>query len=226
MAYVFDPINNTLIDDEDKSLGNKLALLDSDLEAAIQSLNEKFGPGTVQQGTQGIPTPPKTIEREMFEKAFKADGGSIRQEFAPKNKIRLAGTTIPGKYETQAASSKWLPNYSYNDLLADLEKGLSKLEIAKKVYQNNKQLYDSIPIEEKSFLKQYNNIEDAKVAKIANSIKNRLQSKPALNKLNEKNTATLKKLENSVVKDVDKWIKNNKSKYIGKQGAYKLFEND
>ena len=66
----------------------------------------------------------------------------------------------------------------------------------------------------------------AKVAKIANSIKNRLQKNPELNKLNEKNTATLKKLENSVVKDVDKWIKNNKSKYINKQGAYKLFETD
>tara|TARA_A100000172_G_scaffold46008_1_gene28415 strand:+ start:468 stop:3653 length:3186 start_codon:yes stop_codon:yes gene_type:complete len=80
LAYVFDPTTNTLIDDEDKSLGNKLALLDSDLEAAIQSLNEKFGPGAVQQGTQGIPTPPKTIEREMFKNAFKdslADGGRV-----------------------------------------------------------------------------------------------------------------------------------------------------
>ena len=28
MAYVFDYINNTLIDDEDKSLGNKLGLMD------------------------------------------------------------------------------------------------------------------------------------------------------------------------------------------------------
>ena len=77
MAYVFDPINDTLIDDEDKSLGNKFALLDSNLEAAIKSLNEKYGPGTVQQGTQGIPTPPKTIIRDMFQKAFKADGGRV-----------------------------------------------------------------------------------------------------------------------------------------------------
>ena len=28
MAYVFDPTTNTLIDDEDKSLGNKLGLMD------------------------------------------------------------------------------------------------------------------------------------------------------------------------------------------------------
>ena len=80
MAYVFDPINNTLIDDEDKSLGNKFAVLDPDLEKVLQELNERFGPGTIQEGTQGIPTPPKTIEREMFKNAFKdslADGGRI-----------------------------------------------------------------------------------------------------------------------------------------------------
>ena len=80
MAYVFDPINNTLIDDEDKSLGNKFAVLDPDLEKVLQELNERFGPGTIQEGTQGIPTPPKTIEREMFKNAFKdslADGGML-----------------------------------------------------------------------------------------------------------------------------------------------------
>jgi len=230
LAYVFDPTTNTLIDDEDKSLGNKFAVMDSELEKAIQELNEKFGSGSVQQGTQGIPQPPIKIPQAIFEfeermKGRMAEGGSIRQEFAPKNKIRLAGTMAPGKYEFQAASSKWLPNYSYADLLSDLEKGLSKMEIAKNIYQNNKELYDKIPVEG-SIVEQYRNVEDAKVAKISNAIKNRLQKKPQLNKLNEKNTATLKKLENSVVKDVDKWIKNNKSKYIGKQGAYKLFEND
>jgi len=227
LAYVFNPTTNTLIDDEDKSLGNKLALNQDEFQKLLEI------PG-VFRASEAPQPPPRSdvqdidaINRFMRDNPVeKAEGGSIRQEFAPKNKIRLAGTTTPGKYEFQAASSKWLPNYSYADLLSDLEKGLSKMEIAKNIYQNNKQLYDSIPIEEKSFLKQYNNIEDAKVGKIANSIKNRLQAKPALNKLNEKNTATLKKLENSVVKDVDKWIKNNKSKYIGKQGAYKFFEND
>jgi len=82
LAYVFDPTTNTLIDDEDKSLGNKLALLDSDLEAAIQSLNEKFGPGAVQQGTQGIPQPPIKTPQAIFEfeermKGRMADGGMI-----------------------------------------------------------------------------------------------------------------------------------------------------
>jgi hypothetical protein len=87
MAYVFDPINNTLIDDEDKSLGNKFALMDSELEKAIQELNEKFGPGTVQQGTQGIPQPPIKTPQAIFEfeermKGRMAEGGDVRQNLA------------------------------------------------------------------------------------------------------------------------------------------------
>ena len=35
MAYVFDPINNTLIDDEDKSLGNKFALNDDEFQKLL-----------------------------------------------------------------------------------------------------------------------------------------------------------------------------------------------
>ena len=82
MAYVFDPINNTLIDDEDKSLGNKFAVLDSDLQKVIDELNEKFGPGTIQEGTQGIPQPPVKIPQAIFEfeermKGRMADGGAI-----------------------------------------------------------------------------------------------------------------------------------------------------
>ena len=55
----------------------QVAELDSELEKVLKELNEKFGPGTIQQGTEGIPTPPKTIERDMFQKAFKADGGRV-----------------------------------------------------------------------------------------------------------------------------------------------------
>jgi len=76
MAYVMRP--------EPKM---QVAALDSELEKALQELNEKFGPGTVQQGTQGIPTPPKTIEREMFQNAFKnslADGGRVNFQTGTK----------------------------------------------------------------------------------------------------------------------------------------------
>jgi hypothetical protein len=48
MAYIFDPLRNTFIDDEDTSLGNKLALLDDDLEKAIREIGEKYGPDAIK----------------------------------------------------------------------------------------------------------------------------------------------------------------------------------
>ena len=43
MAYIFDPLRNTFIDDEDTSLGNKLALVDDDeLEKAIKQIDDKY----------------------------------------------------------------------------------------------------------------------------------------------------------------------------------------
>ena len=172
------------------------------------------------------PWAPKPTGPVLPNKMMAAKGGLARQPFAPKNEIRLAGTTIPGKYEAQAAMSKWLTNYTYADLLKDLKKGLTKMEIATNIYNNNKDLYDSMKITEVEYLKQYKNPEDAKIGKIANSIKNRLQKKPQLKTLHELNVKNLKRLDNSVVKDVDKWIKKNASKYKGKEGAITKFEND
>lgn len=82
MAYVFDYVNNTLIDDEDKSFGNKFAVLDPDLEKVLQELNEKFGSGTIQEGTQGIPQPPVKTPQAIFEfeermKGRMAEGGRV-----------------------------------------------------------------------------------------------------------------------------------------------------
>ena len=80
MAYIFDPIRNTFVDDEDTSLGNKLALKDNDeLDKVIRQLDEQFGPGTTFPASEA-PIPPKTIERDMYKNAFKesaADGGMI-----------------------------------------------------------------------------------------------------------------------------------------------------
>jgi len=77
LAYIFDPIRNTFIDDEDKSLGNKFALNDDEFEKLLKI------PGVFRASE--APKPPKTIEREMFQNAFKdnkAQGGMIRQNFA------------------------------------------------------------------------------------------------------------------------------------------------
>ena len=56
MAYIFDPIRNTFIDDEDKSLGNKLALNDEEIDKVIKQIDDKFGPGTVVPASE---LPPK-----------------------------------------------------------------------------------------------------------------------------------------------------------------------
>ena len=46
MAYVFDPINNTLIDDEDKSLGNKFGLMDGGMIGGGVIAGKNFGDRT------------------------------------------------------------------------------------------------------------------------------------------------------------------------------------
>ena len=128
MAYVFDPINNTLIDDEDKSLGNKFALLDSELEKAIKELNEKFGPGTVQQGTQGIPPPPIKTPQAIFEfeermKGRMADGGRIDLQDGtnpiPKapNLVALAGeSNRKAREAAKAEYAKQIKTYLENEI--------------------------------------------------------------------------------------------------------------
>jgi hypothetical protein len=95
LAYIFDPIRNTFVDDEDTSLGNKLALVDDDeLDKAIKQIELEQGPGTVFPASEA-PTPPKTIERDMFKNAFKesaADGGMMRKNFAD-NPLKNFNTT-------------------------------------------------------------------------------------------------------------------------------------
>jgi len=65
LAYIFDQERNTFIDDEDKSLGNKLALIDDDeLDKAIKQIDEQFGPGTTFPASE---LPPKENPYKDFE---------------------------------------------------------------------------------------------------------------------------------------------------------------
>ena len=80
MAYVFDPINNTLIDDEDKSLGNKLALNDEE----FQKLLDIPGVFRASQAPQP-PVRPDVQEIEMLNRFMrdnprdqKAKGGRLK----------------------------------------------------------------------------------------------------------------------------------------------------
>ena len=74
LAYIFDPISNTYIDDEDESLGNKLALSE-DAEKIIKQIDDQFGPGTVFPASE---LPPKENPYKDFEdRNPAADGGMI-----------------------------------------------------------------------------------------------------------------------------------------------------
>ena len=76
MAYVFDPINNTLIDDEDKSLGNKLALNDDEFQKLLEI------PGVFRASEAPQPPPKQEIlDRETinrFMRENKAEGGRLK----------------------------------------------------------------------------------------------------------------------------------------------------
>jgi hypothetical protein len=86
LAYIFDPIRNTFVDDEDTSLGNKLALNDTS-EEIIRQIDEQFGPGTVFPASE---LPPKENPYKDFEdRNPAANGGMIRQNFA------VAGLALP-----------------------------------------------------------------------------------------------------------------------------------
>ena len=79
MAYIFDPISNTYIDDEDQSLGNKLALSE-DVEEIIKQIDDQFGPGTVFPASE---LPPKENPYKDFEdRNPAANGGMMRKNFA------------------------------------------------------------------------------------------------------------------------------------------------
>src|SRR6056300_1048872 len=74
LAYIFDPISNTYIDDEDESLGNKLALSE-DAEKIIKQIDDQFGPGTVFPASE---LPPKENPYKDFEdRNPAAEGGMI-----------------------------------------------------------------------------------------------------------------------------------------------------
>ena len=100
MAYIFDQERNTFIDDEDKSLGNKLALIDNDeLEKAIKQIDEQFGPGTTFPASE---LPPKENPYKDFEdRNPAANGGMMRKNFAdnPLKNFSFTIDNIPPGYE-------------------------------------------------------------------------------------------------------------------------------
>ena len=83
MKYIYNPVTGTLDDVETPNLGEKY-FASAETDEIIKTIDDKFGPGTLFPASDA-PTPPKTIERDMFDKnAFRdnaANGGMMRQNF-------------------------------------------------------------------------------------------------------------------------------------------------
>ena len=89
MAYIFDPLRNTFIDDEDTSLGNKLALVDNEeIDKVIKQIDDKFGPGIVFPASELPENKPAEVEtteqfnrfNRMYEDGGFIGGGTISGE--------------------------------------------------------------------------------------------------------------------------------------------------
>ena len=92
MAYIFDPIRNTFVDDEDTSLGNKLALNDTS-EEIIRQIDEQFGPGTVFPASE---LPPKENPYKDFEdRNPAANGGMMRQNYENGAEVMTLNPLFP-----------------------------------------------------------------------------------------------------------------------------------
>ena len=84
MAYIFDPIQNTFIDDEDKSLGNKLALNDDKFQELLEI------PGVIRASeAPQPPEKPAVKEIELFNR-FNTDNPNIKDEKADGGRVNLA----------------------------------------------------------------------------------------------------------------------------------------
>jgi hypothetical protein len=121
MAYIFDPLRNTFIDDEDTSLGNKLALVDNEeIDKVIKQIDDKFGPGTVFPASDLPENKPAEVETtEQFNRFNRMyeDGGRVNLQ---------AGTEVAfPKYPDLRQFSPY-PSPEKDKLIAKFQKDLKK----------------------------------------------------------------------------------------------------
>ena len=147
MAYIFDPLRNTFIDDEDTSLGNKLALVDDDkLDKAIRELDEKFGSKTIKTLNELPENKPKEVEdTEAFNRFNKLyeDGGMVRKNFAD-NPLQ--------NFQTVANPNQLGDRFVTTDLPFDLVKPVEPIAIGQKITPSP--LSDLNPNEAKNYISE------------------------------------------------------------------------
>ena len=96
MKYIYNPVTGTLDDVETPNLGEKY-FASAETDEIIKTIDDKFGPGTMFPASDA-PTPPKTIERDMFDNAFRdnaADGGMMRQNYENGAEVMTLNPLFP-----------------------------------------------------------------------------------------------------------------------------------
>jgi len=96
MKYIYNPVTGTLDDVETPNLGEKY-FASAETDEIIKTIDDKFGPGTVFPASDA-PTPPKTIERDMFDNAFRdnaANGGMMRQNYENGAEVMTLNPLFP-----------------------------------------------------------------------------------------------------------------------------------
>ena len=156
MAYVYDYINNTLIDDEDKSLGNKLGLMDGgrvNFENGsdnpfinIEDLNKKLQKANINRKTESIDFYINKFGKETLDK--------IAQDKHGKNFSELEGDNLNNlkrrldKYENFVKQNNRMPTESEARKFGRIDrdktitgtgtKEITEEDIRKKLIKNNK----------------------------------------------------------------------------------------
>ena len=224
MAYIFDPLRNTFIDDEDTSLGNKLALVDNEeIDKVIKQIDDKFGPGTVFPASELPENKPAEVETtEQFNRFNRMyeDGGRV--------KLFKGGMLAD--------------IYSREEFISDIKKGKTLRQIAQDLVDNNKAHFDKFPIRQYDD-RGYTRTLD-RVTQVINSLegnistnlnKGKLPSKfeenKKLQKILEKTKLKNKKQSKNALTDVKNFINKNKNKYSklinkGETGVPYKFQED
>ena len=96
MKYIYNPVTGQLDDVETPNLGEKY-FASAETDEIIKTIDDKFGPGTLFPASDA-PTPPKTIERDMFDNAFRdnaANGGMMRQNYENGAEVMTLNPLFP-----------------------------------------------------------------------------------------------------------------------------------
>ena len=156
MAYIFDPIRNTFVDDEDTSLGNKLALNDEEFEKLLKI------PGVFRASEAPQPPErPEVLDREAINRFIRdnnAQGGIIRQNFGDGTitAVKKLGSVV--KKDPRLIKLFNEGNLYHLRLGADKNVFYGTLEELQEIYKNRPRVQGGlarIGLEDKKYPKNY-----------------------------------------------------------------------